>query len=65
MELSVIYENITSIAKKKGMTVREVEERAEIPRGMICKWKKCNPRVENLMKVADVLKVSVSTLVKE
>ncbi len=60
----LIYENIETIAKKKRISIRQLEIKAELSSGTICKWKKCNPTVGNLAAVAKVLGVSVTTLMK-
>lgn len=61
----MIYENIVRIAKKRGMTLTEVERRAGFGQGIISKWKgDVNPTVRSLKKVADVLGCSVATLLK-
>ena len=60
----LIYENIEAIAKKKRISIRQLEIKAELSSGTICKWKKCNPTVGNLAAVAKVLGVSVTTLMK-
>lgn len=60
----MIYENIESIAKKKGMSIRQLEIKAELSSGTISKWKKCSPTVSNLTAVAKALGVSVTTLMK-
>ena len=54
----MIYENIKHYAKKRGLTIREIERRAGLARGHMEKWKR-------LQKVADVLGVTVNTLLKE
>lgn len=60
----MVYENICRIAKKKGMSIRQVELKAGII-GVIGRWKTNNPSMKNLVKVADALGVSVNTLLKE
>lgn len=60
----MIYDNIKSIADKKGLSIAEIEKRAKIGNGIIGKWKEASPTVDSLMKVARVLNVSVNTLVK-
>lgn len=64
MNRKLIYENIEAIAKKKRISIRQLEIKAELSSGTICKWKKCNPTVGNLAAVAKVLGVSVTTLMK-
>lgn len=62
----MIYDNIKNYAKKRGLSLMEVERRAGLARGHIEKWKKdFNPSLTSLQKVAEVLNVSVGTLLKE
>lgn len=61
----MIYENVCRIAEKKGMTINQVETKADIGPGIIARWKIYTPRVKTLKKVADVLGVSVATLLRE
>lgn len=60
----MIYENIKSLADKKGMSIAEIEKKAQIGNGIIGKWRESAPNVDSLVKVAKVLNVSVNTLVK-
>jgi transcriptional regulator with XRE-family HTH domain len=60
----MIYDNIKALADKKGISIAEVEKRAQIGNGIIGKWKESNPNVDSLVKVAKVLNVSINTLVK-
>ena len=60
----MVYENVCRIAKKKGMSIRQVEQRAGII-GVIGRWKTMNPSMKNLIKVADALGVSPMTLMRE
>nr|DAG76567.1 MAG TPA: helix-turn-helix domain protein [Caudoviricetes sp.] len=62
----MIYENIEHYAKKRGMTITELERQSGLSRGHIGKWKSKNePTISALQKVADVLGVTVNTLLKE
>lgn len=62
----MIYENIKYYAKKRGLTMREIERRAGLARGHVEKWKRTyKPNLTSLQKVADVLGVTVNTLLKE
>lgn len=61
----MVYDNILEIAKKRGMALREVEQKARIGNGCISRWKKHSPQLNKLTAVADVLNVSVNTLIKE
>lgn len=60
----MIYDNIKAIADKKGLSIAEIEKRAQIGNGIIGKWKESTPNVDSLVKVAKVLGVSINTLTK-
>lgn len=60
----MIYDNIKAIADKKGLSIAEIEKRAQIGNGIIGKWKESTPNVDSLVKVAKVLNVSINTLTK-
>ena len=62
----MLYENICYWAKKRGLSIHQVEKRAVIGNGSISRWgKDYEPKLKNLRKVADVLGVSVLTLQME
>lgn len=60
----MIYDNIKAVADKKGMSIAEIEKRAQIGNGIIGKWKESSPNLDSLVKVARVLNVSINTLTK-
>ena len=60
----MIYDNIVTIAAKKGISIKKLEVQAGIGNGTIGKWRNSDPQVENLMKVAKALSVSLEELVK-
>lgn len=60
----LIYENICIQAKKCGISINKLEEKANISTGSICKWgKSVSPTVKNIKKVADVLGCTVDSLI--
>ena len=59
-----IYENIMEIANRDGLSLNEIERRANIGHGSISRWKTQDPKVTNLMKVAKALKVRINVLIK-
>lgn len=62
----MIFENVKRLAESQGLSIREVERRAGLENGAISKWVgDTSPRLENAMKVADVLGVDVKELTKE
>lgn len=60
-----IHKNIVEIAKKKGIPLYKLEEEAGLGQGAISKWKDSSPTVENLLKVAQALSVSIGRILKE
>ena len=61
----MLYENIKSISKSKGIPIYKIEEELCLARGSICKWTTVNPGVDKVAKVAKYLGVTVETLLKE
>jgi len=61
----LIYENVCRLAEKRGLTIQQLEKKAKIGNGVVCKWKTYTPRVKTLKAVADVLGVTVNTLLRE
>ena len=58
-----IYENIKKECDKQGLTIQELEKRAEIGNGTVGRWRESKPRVDTLYKVAVVLDVSIRSLI--
>ena len=62
----LIYDNVKTLADEKKLSIREVERRAGLENGAISKWVEgVSPRLENALKVANVLGVDVKDLVKK
>lgn len=59
----MIYDNIKAYCDKKKISVTELERRAELGKGTICKWKTSSPTVDNLKSVAKALGVDVKKLI--
>jgi len=49
-------------AKKRGMSLREVNDKAKLGPNAIYRWKRQTPSVDKITKVADVLGVTVDYL---
>ena len=60
----MIYDNVKAIAETKGYTIASLEKAAGLSNGTIGKWQVSSPNIENLLKVARTLHVTVNTLVK-
>lgn len=58
-----MYETIAEEAKKRGMSVLQLEKKAGLARSSITKWKTSSPNLDSLDKVADALGITTSTLV--
>ena len=59
-----IFENVKKIACQKGISINCLEERAEIAKGSIYKWKHSSPTTRTLCKVAAVLGCEIDELLK-
>lgn len=57
-----IFERIESISKKRGMSLREVNEKAKLGTNAIYRWKKQTPSIDKVESVAKVLNVTVDYL---
>ena len=64
MEEGKLLKNIREISKEKRIPLYVIEERAGIAKGSISKWNDVVPSIEKVSKVAEVLRVSVNTLLK-
>ncbi len=61
----MIYENISRLCEKKGISIKEFERRAGLKNGMVGKWRKAKPRIDSLQKAADFFGVTVNYLLRE
>lgn len=57
-----LLEKIKLKAKNKGLTLRQVNEKAGLGTNAIYRWKNQTPNIESVKKVADVLGVSTDYL---
>ena len=60
----MIYENVEAIAIKRGISLAEVERKANLSKGAITKWKTASPTIKSLLAVSNVLEVSIEDLTK-
>ena len=60
----MVYEKISEIAKKKNISISELERRAGLSKATISKWKTSSPKADNLKSVATVLNVKVDELLE-
>ena len=61
----MIYENVVKEARKQGISLTVLEEKAGLGNGTIGKWKTSVPNIGTLQKVAAALSVPLSRLLKE
>ena len=48
-----MLEKIQTLAKERGISMKELERACELGNGAIAKWENSSPRVDNIKKVAD------------
>lgn len=58
----MILDNIRTLCKEKGTTIRAVERDTGLGNGVIARWDTSSPRVENVKLVADYFGVTVDEL---
>ena len=62
----MIYEKISILAKKKGISINQIEQDAGVSTGSVCKWgTSVSPTVKNIKKVANVLGCTVDELLDD
>lgn len=60
----MIYDKIKKICEEKGISVSSVEKQANLSNGIISKWNRVSPTVENIQAVAKVLNVPIEQLLE-
>ncbi len=60
----MLFENIKTLAKKKGLSIGELEKAAGLSNGAIFKWRVSTPKIDSVQAVAKVLKVKVDKLLE-
>lgn len=48
----MIYKKIKELAQKKKISISELERRAGLSNGSICKWNNVSPNINNLKALA-------------
>lgn len=61
----MILDNIRTLCKEKGTTIRAVERDTGLGNGVIARWDTSSPRVENVKLVADYFGVTVDELLSD
>ncbi len=60
-----MLETIKSICKARGMSIRVLEQEAGIAANTITRWDENKPSYDKVMRVADVLGVTIDDLVRD
>lgn len=60
----MLYDQIKKLASKKGISIQKIEADLELSNGIISKWNKAKPTINNLAKVANYLGMTVDDLLK-
>lgn len=58
-----LFETIKILAKKQGMTLLEVNDKAGLGKSSIYNWKTKTPKIDSISKVAEVLNTNVNDLI--
>lgn len=59
----MLYETIKAIAKENKIPIYKIEEELGFAQGSICKWNEIKPSYDKVLRVAQILGVSVEELV--
>ena len=54
-----MYEKVIAYCEKKHISVRGFEESCGLGNGTVARWKKYNPKLETLRKIAEATKTSL------
>ena len=60
----MIYSNVKEICDKQGISISELEKRANLGNGTVGGWRKSSPKIANVQAVAKVLGVKLEKLLK-
>ena len=60
----MIVKRIKKLCEKKGISLHKLEQETGLGNGIIARWEKSSPSVENLKKVADYFGVTIDMLIK-
>lgn len=61
----MLYDNIKSICKEKGISIVALERKLKFARSSISKWNENEPGIRKVQKVAEFLGVPIERLLKE
>lgn len=57
-----LYEKIKKLANEQDLSIRQLEEQLNFGNGVINRWRKTNPGIDKIEKVADYFNVSLDYL---
>ena len=60
--VKLIYENVKQLCNKKGISISELEKKANLGNGTIGGWRNSSPKLSSLQAVAEVLNVKLEKL---
>lgn len=60
----MIVQNVKKLCEAEGISICQLEKETGIGNGVIARWEKSSPTVENLKKVADRFGVTIDTLIR-
>ena len=60
----MIYENIQSLCRQKGISISRLEREIGLGNGTVCRWKQSDPTVTRLKPVADYFGVALESLMR-
>lgn len=61
----MLYDNVKTLCKERGITILKLEEDLDFPRSYICKWNENEPGIRKVKKVADYLGVPIEKLLED
>lgn len=61
----MLIDNIRRKCQERGISLPELEQATHIGNGVIARWTVSNPRVDNIVKVADYFGCTVDELLKK
>lgn len=57
-----MYDRVKELCEKRGISISKLEQKAELSKGTISRWRVADPKQSSLAKVAEVLETTVSYL---
>lgn len=57
-----LYEKIKELAKERGVSIRQIEEKLGFGNGTLNRWRTIMPSIDKVQKVSDYFNVSIDYL---